>query len=141
MLIPLALVTFSSAGISRPNEQWAQADPARQEFFRKAWRPDYGPQNSCCGEADAYEADEFDVDPDGVLVAIITEGDTPTCWSNDDGNQTCKPKIATGTRIRVPREKLLPPPPTEPRNTTGHGIIWISSNGRDVFCYALPAGL
>lgn len=125
---------------AKDSSQWAQATPERREFFRKAWRPDYGPTSSCCGEADAYEADEYEFIV-GELYAIITEGDSPMCWTDEDGGQVCKPKIATGTKILVPLNKVLLPPPTEPRNTTGHGIIWIAGNGKDVFCYALPGGM
>jgi hypothetical protein len=121
---------------ARPSEKWAQASPERQEFFKKAMRPDYLPsQYPCCGESDAYEADDFETDPDGNLYAILTCNDEATCQPPDADKA-----IALGTRILIKPEKLLPPPPTEPANLTGHGIVFVTADGRNVFCFALPGG-
>ena len=75
---------------------------------------------SCCGEADAFEADSFEVSGD-EYVAIITNG---------------KGVIPEGTRIPVPNQKMK----WDEGNPTGHGIIFIGSNGQ-VFCYVTPGGV
>jgi hypothetical protein len=54
-------------------------------------------------------------------VAIITNG---------------KGVIPEGTRIPVPNQKLK----WDEGNPTGHGIIFIGSNGQ-VFCYVTPGGV
>jgi hypothetical protein len=52
-------------------------------------QPD-NPHVSCCGEADAFEADTFEADGDHY-VAIITDG---------------KGVLPPGTRIEVPNQKM-----------------------------------
>lgn len=99
-------------------------------------RPDYLPaQNPCCGESDAYEADDFDTDEAGNLFAILTCNEPDTCQPPDPDKA-----IPIGTRILIRPEKLLPPPPVEPANRTGHGIVFVTADGKNVFCYALPLG-
>ena len=44
--------------------------------------------------------------------------------------------IPEGTRIPVPNQKLK----WDEGNPTGHGIIFIGSNGQ-VFCYVTPGGV
>jgi hypothetical protein len=75
---------------------------------------------SCCGEADAFEADTFEVDGDHY-VAVITDG---------------KGVIADGTRILVPNTKMK----WDRRNPTSHGIVFIGSSGQ-VYCYVAPGGV
>jgi len=125
---------------ARPADKWAQASPERQEFFKKAMRPDLVSkegklESPCCGEADAYEADDFETE-EGNLYAILT-------CSEEDENGVC-PEVqgrtyrAPGTRILIPPEKILPP--HTPTNRTGHGWVFMSGSGNYVFCYALPGG-
>jgi hypothetical protein len=71
-------------------------------------------------EADAYEADLFEIDEDRY-VAIITDG---------------KGVIPNGTKILVPNQKLK----WDAGNPTGHGIIFIGINGQ-VYCYIAPGGV
>jgi hypothetical protein len=78
------------------------------------------PRVSCCGEADAYEADLFEVDNDHY-VAIITNG---------------KGVIPNGTKIPVPIKKLK----WDKGNPTGHRIIFIGLRGQ-VYCYVVPGGV
>jgi hypothetical protein len=82
-------------------------------------QPD-NPYMSCCGEADAFEADTFEVDGDHY-VAIITNG---------------KGIIPAGSRIAVPNQKMK----WDRGNPTGHGIIFIGSQGQ-VYCYVTPGGV
>jgi hypothetical protein len=82
---------------------------------------------SCCGEADAYEADSFEVEGDHY-VAIITDG------SGDLEHR--KPAIPNGTRVPVPNHKMK----WNEGNPTGHGILFIGRTGL-VFCYVTPGGV
>jgi hypothetical protein len=72
------------------------------------------------GEADAYEADLFEVG-EGRYVAIITDG---------------MGDIPNGTKIPVPNNKLK----WDEGNPTGHGIIFLGLQGQ-VYCYVLPGGV
>ena len=135
------VTTFSQVN-SRPNERWAQATPERQEFFKKAERPDNPPHqghsiSSCCDQADAYEADEFDTDNEGNLYAILTCNDPENCSPVCDEEYSCRAELPVGTRIKIPPQKILRP--HEPDNYTGHG--WVFLGGMSVLCYAFPAGL
>jgi hypothetical protein len=60
-----------------------------RRWFQGLRQPD-NPRVSCCGEADAYEADIFEVDG-GHYVAVITDG---------------KGEIPNGTKIPVPNHKM-----------------------------------
>jgi hypothetical protein len=75
---------------------------------------------SCCGEADAFEADTFEVEGDHY-VAIVTDG---------------KGAVPNGTRIAVPNEKMK----WDAGNPTGHGIVFIGSQGQ-LYCYVAPGGV
>lgn len=97
-------------------------------------RPDYLPrQYPCCGDADAYEADEFTVDAEGNLYAILTCNDPTTCVPTREDLY-----LPPGKKILIPPEKVLPY--QQPPNKTGHGIVFVAGNGRDIFCYAPPTG-
>ncbi len=88
------------------------------------------PGMSCCGEADAYWADSFEVSKDGEYVAIITDPrpDEPLKRPHKD----------IGTRVVVPNPKLVDA--TKQQNPTGHGIIFLSNNNI-VYCYVAPGGV
>src|SRR6202790_2769159 len=75
-------------------------------WYRSLMQPDK-PWQSCCGEADAFEADTFEVEGDHY-VAIITNG---------------KGVLPNGTRIPVPNHKMK----WDAGNPTGHGIIFLSN--------------
>jgi hypothetical protein len=85
------------------------------------------PNASCCGEADAYWADEVHV-RDGKTYAIITD---------DRPDELRGPHVAIGTEIEIPNpnNKLK----WDKSNPTGHGIVFSSRSGY-VFCYAQPGG-
>jgi hypothetical protein len=110
---------------ARDKGQWAEQPPAVREWFRALMQPD-NPHLSCCGEADAYEADEFEVEGDHY-VAIITDG------SGDDSG---KREIPNGTRIPVPNHKMK----WDRGNPTGHGVIFIGPAGQ-VYCFIVPGGV
>ena len=87
-------------------------NPVVREWYQALMQPD-NPAASCCGEADAYWADSFEVDGDRY-VAIITDPrpDEPLRRKHVD----------VGTRIVVPNHKLK----YDQSNPTGHGIIFLS---------------
>jgi hypothetical protein len=70
---------------------------------------------SCCGEADAFEADAFEV-AGAQYVAIITNGKGSS---------------------RTERESLFRTKQRDEGNPTGHGIIFVDTNGQ-VYCHATP---
>lgn len=113
------LLLFSGAAEARDSGQWAAQPPAVRQWFQSLMQPD-NPSSSCCGEADAFEADSYDVNGD-EYVAIITNG---------------KGEIPEGSRIPVPNKKIK----WDRGNPTGHGIIFIGNFG-EVLCYIPPGGV
>ena len=117
--VVMIFVLVSLPAVARDNGQWGGQPAYLREWFQKLMQPD-NPHMSCCGEADAFEADSFEVSGD-EYVAIITNG---------------KGVIPEGTRIPVPNQKIK----WDDGNPTGHGIIFIGINGQ-VFCYVTPGGV
>jgi hypothetical protein len=118
--IALAVLVMTDVGAARDNGQWNDMPAKVREWFQKLMQPDH-PWQSCCGEADAYEADSFDSRSDeNFVTVIITDG---------------KGVIANGTRFKVPDKKMK----VDAGNPTGHGILFIGSGG-EVYCYVLPGG-
>jgi hypothetical protein len=113
------LLLLCGTALARDNGQWANSPVALREWFQSLMQPD-NPYMSCCGEADAFEADTFEV-ADDHYVAVITDG---------------KGLIPAGTRIDVPNRKMK----WDRGNPTGHGIIFIGSQGQ-VYCYVAPGGV
>ena len=107
----------------RYDREWENNPLHIRKWFQSLMQPDH-PEVSCCGEADAYEADLFERDGNN-WVAIIT-GQGPRVAN--------KPHIPEGTRINVPNSKMK----WDRGNPTGHGIIFIGSRG-EVYCYVTPA--
>ena len=117
--IIVALVALTLPAAARDLGQWENQPAYLRQWFQKLMQPD-NPVMSCCGEADAFEADSFEVRND-QYVAIITNG---------------KGVIPEGTRIPVPNSKMK----WDEGNPTGHGIIFIGSAGQ-VYCYVTPGGV
>jgi hypothetical protein len=105
--------------LARDNGQWEGADPAVRAWFQSLKQPDH-PRLSCCGEADAFEADSFEVEEDHY-VAVITDG---------------RGIIPNGTKCPVPKRKMK----FDSGNPTGHGIIFIGNQGQ-IYCYVTPGGI
>ena len=89
-------------------------------------QPD-NPNASCCGEADAYWADEIHV-RGGKTFATVTD-------SRPDGPLK-RPHIAVGTQIEIPNHKLK----WDRSNPTGHTVIFLSRVGY-VFCFVQGSGI
>src|SRR5262249_30608693 len=105
--------------------QCGNQDPALRQWFESLRLPG-DPTCSCCGEADAYWADDFEVKGD-QYVAIITD-------PRPDG-PLGRVHIEPGTRYFVPNYRIVK---RERGNPTGHGLIFILDNL--VFCYLPPEG-
>jgi hypothetical protein len=118
-LAALAALAMIASALARDNGQWADSPAAVRQWFQSLMQPD-NPYLSCCGEADAFEADSFEVEGDHYI-AIITDG---------------KGVIPPGTRIPVPNAKMK----WDAGNPTGHGIIFIGAQGQ-VYCYVAPGGV
>jgi hypothetical protein len=104
LMLPVLDAAWDGAS-GRPGPQWADVPQNIASWFRSLMQPD-APNVSCCGEADAFEADDFAVEGDHY-VAVITDG---------------KGIIPNGTRISVPNHKIN----WQNGNPTGHGIIFLS---------------
>ena len=123
LLILISTAIMVATGVvaanGRDNGQWADAPAHVRQWFQSLKQPDH-PRQSCCGEADAFQADSFEAEGNHY-VAIITDG---------------KGEIPNGTRIPVPNQKMK----WDAGNPTGHGIIFIGPQ-RQVYCYITPGGL
>jgi hypothetical protein len=124
----LLLVALGSVH-ARDNGQWGDQPADIRQWFQSLMQPDQ-PLVSCCGEADAFEADTFEIEGNHY-VAIITNG---------------KGVMPAGTRIPVPNHKMK----WDAGNPTGHGVIFISpptffTDGSavigTVYCYVTPGGV
>jgi hypothetical protein len=118
LLLLLALGSVAFARGTPNSEQWADSPANIRAWFQSLTQPD-DPTMSCCGEADAFEADTFEVEGDHYVAVII------------DG----KGAIESGTRIPVPNPKMK----WDAGNPTGHGIIFIGP-AKQVYCYVAPGG-
>lgn len=123
--ISLIALLFSSLAHSRDIGQWQ--DSSITKWYKELMRPDF-PTSSCCGEADAYWADEFHV-KDGKTFVTITD--------DRDDLPLKRPHIPNGTIIEIPDNKLK----WDKSNPTGHGILFVGFNGTMVFCYVQSSGI
>ena len=121
----LSLVLASPAN-GRDAGQWEATDPDVRQWYQNLMRPDV-PTASCCGEADAYWADEIHF-REGKTFAVITD--------NRPDEPRGRPHVAVGTEIEIPNNKLK----WDKSNPTGHGIIFIGNQGQ-VYCYVAPGGV
>jgi hypothetical protein len=124
-ILAFALGLLPVLAQARDNGQWADQPAAVRQWFQSLMQPD-NPMVSCCGEGDAFEADNFEVEGDHYI-AIITDG---------------KGVIRNGTRIPVPNGKMK----WDAGNPTGHGIIFLRPemvrlNEWTVYCYVAPGGV
>ena len=108
----------------RYDPEWENSPPHIRQWFQNLKQPDH-PRQSCCGEADSYEADLYERDGSDY-VAIIT----------GQGPAVAKPYIPEGTRLRVPNAKIK----WDAGNPTGHGVIFVGKDYK-IYCYVPPAGI
>ena len=132
----LALCLLLTAiAFSRDLGQWEGHDPAIRAWFSHLKQPD-APQVSCCGESDAYYADEVKY-KNGRMIAVITDEreDAPLMRQHED----------LGTEYEVPSGKIT----RQDGNPTGHVIIflggmsWLNDKKmpRPVLCYVMNGGV
>jgi len=124
--IIIALMVLVSPAAARDLGQWENQAPEVRKWFQKLMQPD-APFISCCGEADAYWADSFEVDEDRY-VAIITD-------ERADG-PLGRPHRKLGEKIVIPNNKIK----WDEGNPTGHGIIFIGLGGQ-IYCYVPPGSV
>lgn len=133
-LIGLAGVTLvvTSTAFARDLGQWEATDADVAKWFRDLKQPD-APNMSCCGQADAYFADSFEVNKTGQTIATVTD-------TRDDG-PLGRPHIKPGTKIIVPDYKMK----YDEGNPTGHGVIFVRWDDDNaifgVLCYITPGGV
>jgi hypothetical protein len=96
-LLVLLLLTVPAFGFDHDFDHTTE----RSKFFGLLKRPDFYPK-SCCGEADAYEADIYQKNPDGSYVVIITDG---SAIEYPDGAH--RDYIANGTKVIVPSKRSI----------------------------------
>jgi hypothetical protein len=118
-LAAMCALMIAANAFARDSSQWTGQDSRIRKWFEQLKQPDH-PRVSCCGEADAYEADNYEVEGDHYI-AIITGHRAVT-------------NIPVGSRIPVPNRKMK----FDAGNPTGHGIIFIDAQRR-VLCYVTPA--
>lgn len=94
--------------------------PDLDSWYKSLMRPD-APASSCCGEADAYWADEVHV-RDGKTYATITD--------DRDDAPLGRPHIPVGTVIEIPNDKLK----WDRSNPTGHAVVFVNVYGM-VWCF------
>jgi hypothetical protein len=122
------IIYLFSIPVSRARDlgQWEAGDPAVREWYQSLMRPD-APTSSCCGESDAYWADEIHV-RDGKTYATITD--------DREDKPLGRPHVDNGTVIEIPNEKLK----WDRSNPTGHGIVFLSRE-KYVFCFVQSGGI
>lgn len=119
-----ALVAVTAAN-ARDLGQWENGDPVVREWYQTLMQPD-NPAVSCCGEADAYWADETHF-RDGKTFVVITD--------DRDDAPLRRLHIPNGTEVEIPNHKLK----WDRANPTGHGVVFMNPAGA-VFCYVQPGG-
>jgi hypothetical protein len=125
-LVVLVLALTAHFARAHDEGQWESTSQQIREWYQALMQPDV-PTASCCGEADSYWADGFEV-ADNQYIAIITDErlDEPLKRRH----------IEIGTEIKVPNNKIK----WDQSNPTGHGVIFLSK-GDYVFCYVPPGGV
>lgn len=144
---PLLLVLALCAGTSAPvqsRDGWQGrplvCDPAAiqnaprlqlcQEWVASVKQPDT--RFSCCGDGDAFVADDFEVGKHGEFYAIITGDYTPEQLANSG----IRLPTNRGNKILIPQNKLNRAL-EDGGNPSGHGVVFISPSG-EVLCYFGP---
>lgn len=106
--------------------QWSENEAGLREWYQSLMQPD-NPSASCCGEADAYFADDIHV-RNGKTYATVTD-------DRDDAPRH-RPHVDVGTEFEIPNHKLK----WDRSNPTGHGVLFLSRQGF-VYCFVQPSGV
>lgn len=112
---------------SRDAGQWKDTDPNLGAWYKSLMQPD-NPNVPCCGESDAYWADNTETGPNGELIAIITD---------DRPDEPLKRRhVPVGTKILVPPHKIT----WKFGNPTFHTVIFLNASN-EPFCYVQNGGV
>lgn len=122
----LMIACLSLPSVARDACQWEGTDPAIRQWYRSLMQPD-NPMAPCCGEADAYYADEVHV-RGGKVYATITD--------DRDDAPLRRPHIPIGTVFEIPPHKLK----YDAGNPVGHNIIFVGPMGQ-VYCFIQGTGI
>lgn len=122
----LAIIMFGLMNKAYPRDLGQWADNDLSQWYRSLMQPDL-PTASCCGEADAYFCNSYEL-----------RNGKPSCIIDDDrpDEPRGRPHVENGTIIEIPQNKLK----WDSGNPTGNGIVFMSRN-RYVFCYVQPGGV
>lgn len=101
-------------------------DPSHDAWYKSLMQPD-NPTTSCCGEADAYWADELHI-VDGKVFVTITD--------DREDAPLHRPHVDVGTVIEIPDYKLK----WDRGNPTGHAVVFLS-RGQYVYCFVQGTGI
>lgn len=124
--------------------QWENVDAVTRAWFGKLMQPDtvgqMGGGISCCGESDAYWADEVHV-RDGKTYAVITD--------ERDDDPLMRIHENVGTEYEVPPQKVVGAEQRLQGNPTGHTVIFLGTafwqgetrSKRPVLCYVPNSGV
>src|SRR5215472_13142792 len=112
----IVLMLLAAPAAARDYGQWENQSPEVRKWFHNLMQPDL-PFMPCCGEADAYWADDFGMD-NGRYLAIITD------TRPDDA--LGRPHREPGQRFVIPNEKIK----WDKGNPTGHGVIFVGAGGQ-----------
>ena len=88
-----------------------------QQWISTVRQPDT--RISCCGDGDAYIADDFET-KDGKFYAIIT--------GEYSGNPGINYQVGKGTKILIPPNKLNRAA-EDGGNPSGHGVVFLGASG------------
>ncbi len=137
LIIALAVAVGLAIAVHNANSHEWSSDPETSDWFHTLMQPD-NPNVSCCGFADSYLADQFEVDDNGDYIAIITDErddnipDDVIHPSVSDEDYDSDPRVrqhrAVGTRIHVPHLKVGCTKP----NPTGHGVLFMPEMGKSL---------
>jgi hypothetical protein len=136
ILLWLFLVLVGSV-YARDLGQWEDHDAAVRVWFQKLMQPD-DPEHSCCGEGDAYWADEVHY-ANGHMIAVITD-------TRDDGPLRRMHEDPGAEYVVLPSKITR-----RDGNPTGHVLIFLGTKvldtnnrlmkPRDVLCYVMNGGV
>ena len=127
VLIILLLWTGFSHVNARDLGQWENNDAVTKQWYQSLMQPD-NPSVSCCGEGDAYWADDVHV-RDGKTYVTVTD--------DRDDMKLGRQHIDIGTVIEVPNNKLT----YKDGNPTGHNILFVMYTSRYVLCFVQGTGI
>jgi hypothetical protein len=123
-------------GWARDLGQWENSPPEVRAWYQSLVQPDS--LVSCCGEGDAYWADEYHLDKDGKLIATITD--------DRDDEPLKRLHVPIGTQYVVPQNKVVDAT-KQKGNPTGHTVVFLGTtygadyHTRSILCWVGGGGM